>query len=43
VFFVFFSGLTVNQDIVKVHRAELVEVVVERVVNKPLEGSWGPS
>jgi hypothetical protein len=39
VFFVFFLGLTINQDVVKVHRAELVEVVVERVVNKPLKGS----
>ena len=41
-FFVFFPGLTVNQDVVKVRGAELVEVVAERVVNKPLEGSWGP-
>jgi hypothetical protein len=41
VFFVFFLGLTVNQDVVKVRGAELVEVVVERVVNKPLEGSRG--
>jgi hypothetical protein len=39
VFFVFFSGLTINQDIVKVRRVELVEVVAERVVNKPQEGS----
>jgi hypothetical protein len=39
VFFMSFSGLTINQDVVKVRRAELVEVVVERVVNKPLEGS----
>jgi hypothetical protein len=38
-FFVFFAGLAINQDIVEVHRAELVEVVIERVVNKPLEGS----
>jgi hypothetical protein len=38
-FFVSFLGLTINQDIVKVRRVELVEVVVERVVNKPLEGS----
>jgi hypothetical protein len=38
-FFVSFSGLTINQDVVKVHRAELVEVVAERVINKPLEGS----
>ena len=43
VFFVFFLGLTINQDIVKVCRIELVEVVVERVVNKPLEGRRGPS
>jgi hypothetical protein len=42
-FFVFFSGLTVNQDIVEVCGAELVEVVAERVVNKTLEGSRGPS
>ena len=42
-FFVFFPGLTINQDVVKVHRIELVEVVAERVVNKPLEGSRGPS
>ena len=42
-FFVFFLGLTINQDIVKVRRIELVEVVVERVVNKPLEGYRGPS
>ena len=42
-FFVFFAGLTINQDIVKVYRVELVEVVVERVVNKPLEGRRGPS
>jgi hypothetical protein len=41
-FFVSFSGLTVNQDVVKVRGAELVEVVAERVVNKPLEGSRGP-
>jgi hypothetical protein len=43
VFFVFFLGLTINQDIIEVHRAELVKVVVERVVNEPLKGSWGPS
>jgi hypothetical protein len=43
VFFVFFPGLTVNQDVVKVRRTELVEVVAERVVNKPLEGRRGPS
>jgi hypothetical protein len=42
-FFVFFSGLTIDQDVVKVRRAELVEVVAERVVNKPLKGSRGPS
>ena len=42
-FFVFFPGLTVNQDVVKVRRAELVEVVAERVVNEPLKGSRGPS
>ena len=42
-FFIFFVGLTINQDIVEVCRAELVEVVAERVVNKPLEGSWGSS
>jgi hypothetical protein len=42
VFFVSFSGLIVNQDVVKVRGAELVEVVAERVVNKPLEGSRGP-
>jgi hypothetical protein len=41
--FVFFSGLTINQDVVKVCRAELVKVVAERVVNKPLKGSRGPS
>ena len=34
----FFLGLTINQDVVKVHRAELVKVIIERVVNKPLEG-----
>jgi hypothetical protein len=39
VFFVFFLGLTVNQDIVEVRGTELVEVVAERVVNEPLEGS----
>jgi hypothetical protein len=38
-FFVFFSGLTINQDVVKVCGTELVKVVAERVVNKPLEGS----
>jgi hypothetical protein len=43
VFFVFFLGLTIDQDVVKVRRAELVEVVAERVVNKPLKGSRGPS
>jgi hypothetical protein len=43
VFFVFFVGLAINQDIVEVRRAELVEVVAERVINKPLEGSRGPS
>ena len=42
-FFVFFLGLTINQDVVKVRRTELVEVVAERVVNKPLEGRQGPS
>ena len=42
-FFVFFVGLTINQDIIEVRGAELVEVVAERVVNKPLEGSRGPS
>jgi hypothetical protein len=43
VFFMFFAGLTINQDIIEVHRVELVEVVIERVINKPLEGSRGPS
>ena len=43
VFFVFFPGLTINQDVVKVRRTELVEVVAERVVNKPLKGSRSPS
>jgi hypothetical protein len=38
-FFMFFLGLTINQDIVEVRRAELVKVVIERVVNKPLKGS----
>ena len=38
-FFVFFIGLTINQDIIKIYRVELVKVVVERVVNKPLEDS----
>ena len=38
-FFIFLIGLTINQDIIKVHRVKLVEVVVERVINKPLEGS----
>ena len=42
-FFVFFAGLTINQDIIEVRGVELVEVVVERVVNKPLEGYRGPS
>ena len=42
-FFVFFLGLTINQDVIKVLRTELVKVVAERVVNKPLEGRWGPS
>jgi hypothetical protein len=42
-FFIFFLGLTINQDIVEVYRAELVKVVVERVVNKPLKGSRSPS
>ena len=42
-FFMFFPGLIINQDVVKVRRTELVEVVVERVVNKPLEGRRGPS
>jgi hypothetical protein len=42
-FFVLFSGLTVNQDVVKVRGTEPVEVVAERVVNKPLEGSRSPS
>ena len=42
-FFVFFIGLAINQDIVEVYRVELVEVVIERVINKPLEGSQGPS
>jgi hypothetical protein len=35
----FFLGLTINQDIVEVRRVELVKVVVERIVNKPLKGS----
>jgi hypothetical protein len=43
VFFVFFSGLTINQDIVEVRGVELVKVVAERVVNEPLKGSQGPS
>jgi hypothetical protein len=43
VFFMFFLGLTINQDIVEVYRVELVKVVVERIVNKPLKGSRGPS
>ena len=38
-FFVFFIGLTINQDIVKICRAELVKVVAERVIDKPLEDS----
>ena len=38
-FFIFFIGLTINQDIIKVYRVELVKVVIERVINKPLEGS----
>ena len=42
-FFVFFLCLTINQDVVKVCRTELVEVVVERVVNKSLKGSRGSS
>jgi hypothetical protein len=42
-FFVFFLYLTINQDIVKVYRIELVEVVIERVVNKSLKGSRGSS
>ena len=42
-FFMFFPGLTINQDVIKVYRIELVEVVVERVVNKPLKGRRGPS
>ena len=42
-FFMFFLGLTINQDIVKICRAELVKVVTERVINKPLEDSQGPS
>ena len=42
-FFVFLIGLTINQDIIEVRRVELVEVVAERVVNKPLEGRRGPS
>jgi hypothetical protein len=39
IFFIFFLDLTINQDVVKVYRAELVKVVIERVINKPLEGS----
>ena len=35
----FFFSLTINQDIIKVYRAELVKVVAERVVNEPLKGS----
>jgi hypothetical protein len=42
-FFVFFSGFTIDQDVVEVGRAELIEVVAERIVNKPLEGSRGSS
>ena len=42
-FFVFLIGLTINQNIIEVRRVELVEVVAERVVNKPLEGRRGPS
>ena len=38
-FFIFFLGLTINQDVIKVYRVELVKVVVERVINKPLKGS----
>ena len=38
-FFMFFIGLTINQDIIKICRTELVKVVIERVVNKPLEDS----
>ena len=43
VFFVFFSGFAIYQDVVEVCGAELIEVVAERVVNKPLKGSRGPS
>jgi hypothetical protein len=42
-FFVFFSGFAIDQDVVKVGRAELIEVVAERIVNKPLKGSRGSS
>jgi hypothetical protein len=42
-FFVFFSGFTIDQDVVEVGRVELIEVVAERTVNKPLEGSRGSS
>ena len=37
-FFMFFLGLTINQDVIKIYRVELVKVIVERVINKPLEG-----
>ena len=42
-FFVFFSGFAIYQDVIEVYRAELIEVVAERVVNKPLKGSRGSS
>jgi hypothetical protein len=42
-FFVFFSGFTIDHDVIEVGRAELIEVLAERIVNKPLEGSRGSS
>jgi hypothetical protein len=35
----FFFRLTINQNIVEVRRIELIEVLTEGVINKPLERS----
>jgi hypothetical protein len=35
----FFFRLTINQNVVEVYGIELIEVLVESVINKPLERS----
>jgi hypothetical protein len=37
------GAVGVDENIVDIYRAELVEVLLEYLVDIPLEGSWGAS